>query len=186
MWARKRDNIPPVKTLKYPLKVNVWGMMSHSALSELHFIPRDKTVNTEYYIEGILKKVLMPTLKRKRKDEPIYQRKVMKNMSKAIFEQDGPPAHTSKRTQEWCLKKLKGFWPKEVWPANSPDLNPIENLWAILQSQLDSMPLATNEESLKNNLKLGWSQITEDILGNLIASMPNRIKSCSMPTMVVI
>ena len=32
VWARKRDNIPPVKTVKYPLKVNVWGMMSHSAL----------------------------------------------------------------------------------------------------------------------------------------------------------
>lgn len=89
MWARKRDNIPPIETVKYPLRVNVWGTMSYSALSDLHFVPRGKTVITEYYVEEILMQVLIPTTKRKRKNGPIYQRRMMENMSKANFQQDG-------------------------------------------------------------------------------------------------
>ena len=102
----------------------------------------------------------------------------MLNISKSIFQQDRAPAHTAKKAQDWCIQNLKGFWKKGIWPANSPDLNPTENLWAILQSHFDLLDPTTNEESLKNSLKKAWSEINEDTLDNLMSSMPNRVKLC--------
>ena len=47
------------------------------------------------------------------------------------FQQDGAPAHTSKHAQDWCLQNLPSFINKDDWLANSPDLNPMENLLAF-------------------------------------------------------
>ncbi len=42
-----------------------------------------------------------------------------------IFQQDLPPAHTVKSTKSWVNDQGVGVLD---WPANSPDLNPIDNL----------------------------------------------------------
>ena len=99
-------------------------------------------------------------------------------MSGYIFQQDGAPAHHSTRTQDWCKEHLKAFWEKGIWPGNSPDLNLIENLWAIVHSSVDGMEEATNLKVLEKQLKSEWSQITPDILDNLVSSMPERVKAC--------
>ena len=83
-------------------------MMSYRALFNLHFIPRGQSIS-EYYVEEILKKSLMSTINRKRLNGPICERKMMLNISKSIFQQDGAPAHTAKKAQDWCIQNLKGF-----------------------------------------------------------------------------
>ena len=115
--------------------------------------------------------------KRKRKTT-ILVRQLLPNMSNYIFQQDGAPAHHAKVTQEWCKLNLQSFWQKGIWPGNSPDLNPIENLWAILKSRVDEMEMCTNIEMLEKTVKLAWSEISPEILDNLISSMPKRIQKC--------
>ena len=178
IWAKDNLNIPSQKTVKFPPKVMVWGMMSFQALSELHFLPPKQTINAAYYVEDILTKVCLTSLNRTADIGSILERKFMPNMSNAVFMQDGAPAHTAIRTQKWCRENLASFWEKKEWPGNSPDLNPIENLWAILKSKLEEKEPANNLETLKFQLKLVWSEIQPILLENLVSGMPNRIQKC--------
>ena len=67
---------------------------------------------------------------------------------------------------------------KGVWPANSPDLNQIENLWSILEEELKSEKKTPhNLTSVEKSLQTAWSRIKAGTLTNLILSMPDRIKS---------
>ena len=98
------------------------------------------------------------------------------NMSEIIFMQDGAPAHTAIMTQKWCADNLPNFWRKDEWPGNSPDLNPIENLWSILKDKVSKMENVTKIEDLIFQVKKAWADIDPQILENLVASMPSRIQ----------
>ena len=96
-------------------------------------------------------------------------------MSNFLLMQDGAPAHTANLTQAWCSKNFPRFWKKGEWPGNSPYLNLIENLCAILSDRLDEMGQICRTEDLISILKIAWSRIYPKILNNLVEGMPKRI-----------
>ena len=65
-----------------------------------------------------------------------------------------------------------------IWPAQSPDLNPIEHLWTHLKKKL-----AEYEQPPKEILELWeraeaeWNKIDKEVCQNLIESMPRRIEA---------
>ena len=71
IWALNSRNVTPIETRKFPLRINVWGMMSYRTLSNLHFIPRAQSITSEYYVEEILMKSLKATIRQKRLNVPI-------------------------------------------------------------------------------------------------------------------
>ena len=99
---------------------------------------------------------------------PPSEVKLLPYMSEAIFQQDGAPAHRAGKTQKWCRSHFDDFWAKDEWPGNSPDLSPIENLWSIVQEEMNKMAPATSEATLIRNVRTAWSRITPETLDNLM------------------
>ena len=49
----------------------------------------------------------------------------------SLFQQDGAPCHTAASTMRWFRER--GVRVLQNWPANSPDLSPVEQMWAIMK-----------------------------------------------------
>ncbi len=72
-----------------------------------------------------------------------------------IFQQDLAPAHTAKGTESWFNDH--GVTVLD-WPVNSPDLNPIENLWVIVKRKMRDTR-HNNADELKATVKETWASI---------------------------
>lgn len=84
-----------------------------------------------------------------------------------IFHQDNAPIHKASCTKRW----LEEFGIKLLpWPALSPDLNPIEDLWSILERKVygQGKPQIQNVHELKNRIESAWTDIPNETLNRLI------------------
>ncbi len=88
-----------------------------------------------------------------------------------IFQQDLAPAHTANGTKRWFNDHGVTVLDRA---ENSPDLNPIENLWSIVKRKMSEIR-PNNAEDLKAAIKAAWASITPEQCHSLIASMPCRI-----------
>lgn len=95
---------------------------------------------------------------------------------------DNDPIHTASIIKAWLEEHLVTVM---NWPPYSPDLNPIENLWAILKREIDKyypgLLVASNSEQTKQDLIAAaqhiWEQLGDRILENLADSMPDRVEA---------
>uniref|UniRef100_A0A0K8UJC9 Transposable element Tc1 transposase n=1 Tax=Bactrocera latifrons TaxID=174628 RepID=A0A0K8UJC9_BACLA len=80
------------------------------------------------------------------------------------------PKHTSKVAKEWFRENRIEVM---VWPAQSPDLNPIENLWTDLKKAVwDEKP--TNNKDLWEVVQKAWYNIPLERCRRLVDSMKDR------------
>ena len=89
-----------------------------------------------------------------------------------IFQQDNAPCHKARSVTEFLHQH--GVRVME-WPAQSPDLNPIENLWQQMKVTVGKHSPRSMDE-LFENIEAAWASISNDTLEKLINSMPNRIR----------
>ena len=69
------------------------------------------------------------------------------------------------------------FVPKSEWLVNSPDLNPIENLWAIMENKIYEHGYFNSVEQLTEKIKQVWSEMSKVTLQGLSRSMEKRLES---------
>ena len=86
--------------------------------------------------------------------------------------EDGAPVHTA--TQVKTLRQVSDF-PTQFHPPSSPDLNPIENCWAILKHRICSLPThPTSADELWQAVQRLWDEMEQEIHDRAIESMTRR------------
>jgi transposase len=165
VWKRPRQMISPkevIPTLKFGGgNLMMWGCISCEGVG--HACRIDGDMNAELYTQ-ILQGELLESI-------DYFGRKV----ENIIFQQDNDPKHTSRLAYKWFNSASM-----EVldWPAQSPDLNPIENLWSYLKRKLASYDTpADSIHQLWLRVEKEWEMIPIELCKTLINSMPCRIQA---------
>jgi transposase len=157
IWFHK-DDVPIKRIVKNPLKIHIWGYIIKNKGLYIHIY--DKTMTGNKYIET-LQENLLPLLKKFNK----------KKRNALLFQQDNAPAHTRKINTNFFIKNDINIM---YWPPNSPDLNPIENVWNILKRRVGTIFVKTKEELISTIIKSS-NEIKISVINNIIDSMDNRI-----------
>jgi DDE superfamily endonuclease/Transposase len=154
----KADKPPIVEqTAKRNQAVSVWAAFSSTGATDL--VELSTNCTTEQYLDVLENHFLTVA--------PPSRRRLF---------QDRQTAYKSKCSIEW--QKQQGMQPT-LFPAKGADINPIENLWAILQHRVfGAQKIFHSRKSLLAALRQEWDTIRQDraLLGNLVSSMPKRIE----------
>ena len=82
--------------------------------------------------------------------------------------------HRAKAVKDWLELKNMAIMD---WPSNSPDLNPIENLWLWMKKQLVNRPTPSSLAILKQEITKLWCKRTSvEYCRALVKSMPKRMQ----------
>ncbi|KAF7653545.1 hypothetical protein LDENG_00081620 [Lucifuga dentata] len=117
-------------------------------------------MNTKWYLE-ILENELISTMHRQFPEEMCH------------FQDNGALCHRAEAVKEWLAEK--NITSLQPWPGNSPDLNPIEDIWAIIDTEVRKAQ-PRNREQLEKTICEAWSSLkSSDVVGKLVESMPRRL-----------
>jgi len=165
-WSRKGDFIKPHHldlTVKHGGgSLMMWGCMTYYGVGYACQV-YDGTMKKEDYI-GIMDTTLRDSLE-------YYNL----GFSDIIFQQDNDPKHTAKVTMQWFKDNCVNLLP---WPAQSPDLNPIEHLWHHLKLKLSHYEKkAKGIHELWERVEREWNTFTAEECQRYVESMPKRIEA---------
>lgn len=160
VWAKQGDLIPPVLTGKSTVKYNAYGAVAASG--KVVLVLFEDNLTAAGYIEMLGRK-LLPAAR------ATFSGRAW------CYLHDRSSQHTSKVTERWLDTHLPEHM-TEHWPPNSPDLNVMEQVWALLRDKVYARSPTTKQE-LRDALQRGWRAIDNTVVAGLFASMPERLRA---------
>lgn len=136
----------------------VWAGISYRGTTPICFV--STKMDSDYYID-LLDNVLVH-----------YGEELLG--PEFIFQQDNAAIHRSRKTIDFLnSRKIQTL----DWPAISPDLNPVENMWSLLSANVfaNGRQFST-VKSLKMVIEEEWRKISPEYIHSLINSMPRRLE----------
>ncbi|KAK0143182.1 Transposable element Tcb2 transposase [Merluccius polli] len=92
--------------------------------------------------------------------------------SDGYFQQDNAPCHKARIISDWFLEHDNEFTVLK-WPSQSPDLNPIEHLWDVVEREIRIMDVQpTNLQQLRDAIMSIWTKLSEECFQYLVESVP--------------
>lgn len=147
-----------IPTVKHSASVMIWGSFSISGRGNLWFLPANTTMTASNYLE-LLKDRLQT---------------MMEVRQATIFMHDGAPCHQAKTVKNWlATQNIEVLGP---WPGNSPDLNPIENLWTLVKDKVAAHQPGSYNDLIAAVKEVWCKEITPELCQKLVQSMPARVK----------
>ena len=163
-WIGDDEKLNPdcvSRTEKYSVSVMVWGCFTSKGVGRLHLC--EGSVNSDAYI-NILNTRLLPSA------SDYFSGA---NLDYWLFQDDNAPCHRSSTVKRWLVQNgVQSIF----WPPNSPDLNPIENLWGLMIRQLGQKSFTTKQELIAGILNIWNHSISAETCSKLIDSMPERLE----------
>ena len=142
------------------LSVMFWGCITYNGVGVL--VPVDGIIDSKKYVQ-ILDANLWAVVAKHFSLKPW------------IFQDDNAPVHRSRFTQNWKVdNEVQGI----TWPAQSPDLNVIENVWRTikLKLQTECCTIKTRTDLIQAVVRI-WQSLPLAYIRNLYASIPRRLHS---------
>lgn len=146
--------------------VEVWAAITKFGRPSVFFIERQK--NEKFSANDMVEKIL------KKKVPEIAGIFLENGIEDWIYQQDGDSKHGSRVVCDFLLKETPKLIGAKSWPANSPDLNLIENCWAYLQEKVNARE-PQNIAQLKEIINEEWERIPDSYINSLYNSWGNRL-----------
>ena len=162
-WAKKGERIPTRIKEKNGPKVMVWGIIAKGFKRLVRVPPREDgkgciKVDSEAYVSLV--------------KQPLLE---MKDVGR-LLQQDNAPSHVSEYTHRYFSALQIRMMP-EKWPPYSPDLSPIETLWAILARRVANRG-PWGEEQLWEFVEEEWGKLEDSTVDGLVEEFAARCRAC--------
>jgi len=152
------DEPAMVENDRWATKVLFWGVIGPNFRK---LIPVDMKLNSATYKTHVLQKISAAFRK-----------------NKFVLVQDNASCHRSKETLKWFADQKVLFC---QLPARSCDLNPIENLWAIMQHRMNDVLRSrkiTTKAALTEAVLEVWEALPQAVIDKLCDSFDERVARC--------
>ena len=161
IWRKKNEAYVEKNTLPTMThggdSLMFWGCFESSGTGNLQRV--DGIMNSIKYQEILQQNVIQSVI-------------MLKRWHHWTFQQDNDPKHTSKSTKAWSQKKS---WKVLEWPPQSPDLNPIENLWWDLKKAVSARK-PNNIKELETFAYEEWVKIPFERCQKIVTGYTSRLQ----------
>lgn len=178
-WVRKGQRVE-ANCVSNPQCLNIYLGISKYGVTDCHFVAGTSNYTSPYTTkkgqqarnitaaeyEDVMKNTLLPGGSRIMAGQ---------GFSSWLFQQDNDPCHRGgcNVVKDWNKRRASHI-SVLAWPPNSPDLSPIENVWARVQGEVDALGCKTFEH-YKQAVKSHIQKLPKSYLSSLFDSMPRRI-----------
>jgi len=95
-----------------------------------------------------------------------------------VFQQDSAPAHRTCQTIKLMQWEMPAFKSPDLWPPNSPDLNPVDyKIWGVLQDLVYQKKVKDVNE-LRQRLIEVWARLQQNVIDYAIDQWRRRLRAC--------
>jgi len=168
-WADTADQVIPRENLRIhnAHRLQVWACIGVGYKSPIIFLKKNQARDDD-------------DKKSFRQNATTYVTKCLSKVASQlqpprIFQQDGATCHTAGRVYRYL--DTKGVMVLIGWPPYSPDLNPIEEVWAELDRRISNLHPQTAQQ-LEEATRAAWASIPQSMIDNYVLSFEAKCRKC--------